>query len=289
MSPEGPTYVDPRVLPPSGCNRFGTEVRLVGIVFALPQTRPRRIAFVVALTGAALLASGCATAAGPSAAPTSSATEDHPSSDIAGETVTGKGPTGWPGVQFPIPGEARSVSIELSCDGNGYYSVELGDSMATNLATISGMCGAEEPLSWPVSKETVPSIAVTVDEGVRWTATSRFSTAEFPRDAAVTADCAAFTDVYSALINADQGFNNYDAFDETAWLARVEDASSQLAELAAASTSTLAVPLAEMGATVASASEAGTALLGTDDALTQIGTACNANQTPYFVKAEFGG
>ncbi|MFS0866366.1 hypothetical protein AB3M83_03405 [Microbacterium sp. 179-B 1A2 NHS] len=181
------------------------------------------------------------------------------------------------------------MSIDLTCDGHGPYSVELGDSMAANLATISGTCGAEEPLAWPVTDDTAPSIAVTVDDNVEWTAAPRFSTAEFTRDPAVTAECAAFTDVYSALVNADDGFNDYDAFDEEAWSARVATASTQLADLAAASTSALAAPLAAMSTVVAAASEPGKARSGTEDSVMQVADACDANQTPFVIMAEFGG
>lgn len=209
--------------------------------------------------------------------------------ETVGDVVTGTGPTGWPGVDLPIPDGATSVSIAFTCEGGGRFTAEFGDTMAEDLAAIPGECGAEQPLAWPVSERTAPTFSVHVDEGVVWTALPRFSTAEFERDAALTAECAAFTDVYSAFINADEGFTTYDAFGAEEWSARVETASAQLSGLAASATSSLAEPLAAMAATVTAESEPGTSLVGMDAALADIRTACDANQTPYFTQAEFGG
>jgi len=181
------------------------------------------------------------------------------------------------------------VSIDFTCDGSGPYVVELGDTMAENTAAISGLCGDQKPMMWPVTPDTLASIAVTVVEGSTWKAIPYFSTAESPRDAAVTAECTAFTDIFSALFNADQCYSNYKAFDAAVWSTRVQDASSQLEELAGESTSSLKPVLAAMLQTVASATVPGTALAGTDDAVAHVRAACDANQTPSVINAEFGG
>lgn len=246
-------------------------------------------ALVAALVAATFALSGCATTTGAAPSPSASASDETAATSTAGTTVTGTGATGWPGLDFPLPAGARSVSIDFTCEGAGHYVVEFGDAMAENTSPISGTCGAPAALAWPVDAKTRPSIAVTVDDGVAWTATPLFSTAEFVRDAAVTADCAAFVDVYSALMNADQGYTQYKAFDAATWTTRVTAASSQLAALAAASTSSLKGPLTSMSQTVSTATEPGTAQAGIADDVAQIGAACNANQTPYFIKAEFGG
>ena len=161
--------------------------------------------------------------------------------------------------------------------------------MALNQSVIAGECGAEAPLAWPVTDQTDPTLAVTVDAGVAWTATPHFSAEEFPFDPAVTDDCAAFVDVYSALWNADSGYVNYAAIDEGEWADRVSTALPQLQALAAASTSPLAVPLASLASSVATATEPGTALRGSEEAVSQIAAACNANQTPYYITGGFGG
>lgn len=246
-------------------------------------------ALVAALVAATFALSGCATTTGAAPSPSASASDETAATSTAGTTVTGTGATGWPGLDFPLPAGARSVSIDFTCEGVGHYVVEFGDAMAENTFPISGTCGAPSSLAWPVDANTQPSIAVTVDDGIPWTATPLFSTKEFARDAAVTADCAGFVDVYSALMNADQGYTQYKAFDAATWAARVAAASSQLAALAAASTSSLKAPLTSMSQTVSTATEPGTAQAGIADDVAQIGAACNANQTPYFIKAEFGG
>jgi hypothetical protein len=240
------------------------------------------------LSAAALLATGCAapiaTAPSASTSPTVVAVDD-----VTPETVTGEGPTGWPGVAFPIPSDFRSVTIDFSCDGDGFYTVELGDSMMLAQAPLDGTCGENTLLQWPLTPRTGSTLSVTVGDGVAWTATPRFSVEEFPFDAALTTECAAFTDVYSAFINADSGFMHYDAFDATEWAERIAKASAQLREFAASSSSALAAPLSAMVDITAEQSDPGTALVGTDEAVTQIAAACDANQTPFVVKAEFGG
>lgn len=175
------------------------------------------------------------------------------------------------------------------CEGGGFFSVELGDSMALGQASLSGRCGSPTALSWPILPATGASVSVSVDEGVAWTADPEFSTDPFPADAAVTADCTAFTDVYSAFQNADSGLVHYAAFDEAQWQTRVQAASAQLSALAASSTSDLAAALTDMSAVVAGPRVPGNSLQGTEDAMGRITAACNANQTPFFVKAEFGG
>lgn len=255
----------------------------------LSRTTTHTTTFLAALVAATIVLSGCATTIGAAPSPSASASDEATATSTAGATVTATGATGWPGLDFPVPAGARSVSIDFTCEGVGPYVVEFGDAMAENTSPISGTCGAPSSLAWPVDAKTQPSIAVTVDDSVAWTATPLFSTTEFVRDAAVTADCAAFVDIYSALMNADQGYSQYKAFDAATWTTRVAAASSQLAALAAASTSSLKGPLTSMSHTVSTATEPGTAQAGIADEVAQIGAACNANQTPYFIKAEFGG
>jgi len=244
---------------------------------------------VAGLVALAAVTSGCATTSGASPQQTATATVERPAAETTDEPVSGVGATGWPGVDFALPADARSVSMDFTCDGSGPYTVELGDSMAANLAMISGSCDAKKPLEWPIDAETVPMLVVTVEDGIAWKAVPHFSSEEFTRDAAVTAECAAFSDIYSALMNADQGYGRYQAFDAAEWSRRVETASSQLDDLAAASTSALRAPLTAMSEAVAALSEPGTALVGTEEPAAQVRAACDANQTPFFLTAEFGG
>jgi hypothetical protein len=44
------------------------------------------------------------------------------------DRVSGVGSAGFPGVAFPIPGDAKSVVISFVCDGSDPFSVELGES-----------------------------------------------------------------------------------------------------------------------------------------------------------------
>ena len=151
------------------------------------RTTTHTTTFLAALVAATIVLSGCATTIGAAPSPSASASDEATATSTAGATVTGTGATGWPGLNSPIPAGARSVSIDFTCEGIGHYVVEFGDAMAENTSPISGTCGAPATLAWPVDAKTQPSIAVTVDDGVAWTATPLFSTTEFVRDAAVTA------------------------------------------------------------------------------------------------------
>jgi len=204
--------------------------------------------------------------------------------------VGGEGPTGFPGVAFPIPEDARSVSVEFRCDGDGAFSVELGDAMMLGQAPLTGTCGESRSLSWPIERRTPPTLAVELDAGVVWTAKPTFSTAEFLVDDALAAECAAFSTVSSALMNADVGLTQYDAFDEAAWSERVQAATAELGELAASSTTELSSALAALhGELSTSTPEPGTAAVALEPALGAIGGVCGENQSPIVLHGEFGG
>jgi hypothetical protein len=142
-----------------------------------------------------LVISGCATS--PSAAGVADGTPEPtastPSAGAAGEAaaVSGVGPTGFPGVEFPIPADARSVVIDFVCDGGDSFSVELGDSMMLGQAPLGGTCDGGGAPAWPVTEQTGSTLSVRVGEDVAWVATSEFSPEEFATDAATAADCAA--------------------------------------------------------------------------------------------------
>ena len=206
------------------------------------------------------------------------------------DRVSGVGSAGFPGVAFPIPGDAKSVVISFVCDGSDPFSVELGDSMALRQSPLGGTCGEPVELAWPILPATGETLSVMVTGETAWSATPTFSTEEFAYDRALEADCTAFADVYSALTNADSGFVHYGAFDETDWRTRVDAATQELAALAAGSSSGIRVELESMSTALAETGRVpGQSMAGTEAALGRVTVACNANHTPLVLSAEFGG
>ena len=234
----------------------------------------------IALSGCTSIKSGDT-----STPPESSATA------LLSEAVSGLGPTEhFPGVAFPIPEGARSVVVDFDCSGGHPFSVELGDSMMLGQAVFTGVCEGTRQLAWPVTVRTGPTLLVMIPDGVEWVASPRFSTDEWVFDTDVTADCDAFSENYSAFVNADAGFTHYDAFDATEWTTRVDRAAAELNALAEASQTALADSLTQLHMVVTDSQRTvGAVLDGTSNPLGQIHQVCDANQTPIVVLAEFGG
>lgn len=207
------------------------------------------------------------------------------------EAVAGTGPTGFPGVSFVIPEGTSSVVVDFECAGGGGFSVELGDSMMLGQAPIGGVCDGTTALAWPITGRTGPTLSVTVPSGVDWVATPKFSDEQFPYDEAVRVDCSKFSDVYSALSNADVGYTHYNAFDESEWAARVDNAAADLEQLASTAQSPLSTPFAQLEDAVTSPGRVVGAALSelTQGPINEVIATCNANQTPLITQAEFGG
>lgn len=242
----------------------------------------------------AVVLSGCASAAG-TATPDPGPASPKPTAvakETVGKAISGHGPTpDFPkGASFPLPDGARSVVVDFECAGGGTFTVELGDSMMLGQAPLSGTCDGTQQLTWPVSERTDPTLHVMIDDDVDWRATPRFSTEQFASDPAITSDCEAFSEIHSALMNADVGYTQYDAVDEADWRTRVAAASTELKALAEASETALAAEFAELHATVSGADRSvGAVLEGTEDAIGRVQRVCDTNQTPLVIMAEFGG
>lgn len=254
------------------------------------RARRHRLAASAVLVLAVVL-SGCATATG--AAPTPVPSQPSPSgTPQAAQPVSGTGPTAaFPaGAALPIPAGAHSLTVDFACTGGGRYEVELGDSMMLGQSPLRGTCDGTHQLAWPLTARTQGVLHVTVPGGVAWAATPHFSSDEFQADAGLTADCKAFSAVYSALTNADEGFTQYKAFGADEWTTRVDQAATDLATAAKASTPALRAQFASLLAIVSAPSRSvGSVLAGTGDPIAQISRACDTNQTPVVVTAEFGG
>lgn len=208
-----------------------------------------------------------------------------------GDPVSGRGPTEpFPGVAFPIFEGSRSVVVELECVGGGPFSVELGDSMMLGQAPLSGMCDGTSRLAWPITERTGSTLYVRVGDGVDWTATPTFSAEEFVYDAAITVDCEGFSEVYSALWNADSGLA-LQAIDEAEWSERVDQATADLRALATSAQSELGAAFAELHVVVTDPGRTVGMILNdaTVPSIDTITVACNANHTPVITTAEFGG
>lgn len=262
-----------------------------------PSARPRLRA-AVPIGVLAILLSGCATNQGdPASDPSPTATSAAAAASttaLDGVSVAGRGPTDpFPGISFPIPGDARSVEIDFTCEGGARFSVELGDSMMLGQAPLSGTCDGTHLLAWPVTERTGSTFMVMVPGDVDWSASPRFSTTEFAADSTITADCETFSAIYSALNNADTGYGMYQAFDEAEWTTRVDDATAQLKVLADESRSDLADDFARLIAILSERDRViGESLpytAGAGDPMNDIGQTCDINQSPLIVTGEFGG
>lgn len=258
----------------------------------VPGLRLSTLAVSVALV--AITASGCTAATQPQPADLSPASTpaaaDPPSAQLGGETVTGTGPAGWPGVAFPVADGARSVVVEFDCEGGHPFTVELGDTMMLEQAPLDGTCDGASELAWPVTDLTRSTLSVLIAEGVAWSATPFFSSEPFPTDPLIAIECEAFTIPYSAIINAEAGFTTYAAVDAAEWERRLDGAAERLVQLAELSTTVLAEPFAQLAEIAADRDRApGELLARTQGGVSAISEVCNKNQTPFVIMAEFGG
>lgn len=256
----------------------------------MPAARPGLLACALVVFAVALV--GCAASA-PVAEPTPTPTqlgETVVELSVDGPVITGTGPTDpYPGVEFPLREGTRSVTIDIACQGGGPFHVEVGDSMMLGQAPLRGTCDGTTSLTWPLTEKTGPTLYVWVLDGVEWTATPHFSTAEFVRDDAIAAECEAFSAAYSALLNADIGLNEYRAFDEAEWSNRVDAATAELATLVASSETTMAESFASLLAVVRSDDLAPGAVSGDSRPIDPISDTCATNHSPLILTAEFGG
>ncbi|MGW9159700.1 hypothetical protein [Microbacterium sp. NPDC055665] len=238
----------------------------------------------------AVMLAGC-TVAEPQAAPTPTPTvETVVQVSTSGPAITGTGPTDpYPGVDFPLPDHARSVTIDFECEGGTNFHIEVGDPMATGEAALGGTCDGITSLTWPVTESTAQKLFVWTPDDVEWTATPHYSTAEFIRDQAITTECEAFSSVYSAFSNADIGFTGYQAFDEAEWKRRVDAAAAELEALADTSETTMAEPFDALLAWVRGDGYTPGAVLHDTSLIDPISDTCNTNHSPLILMGEFGG
>jgi hypothetical protein len=257
------------------------------------ERRSRRgaAAASLGLLVSALLLAGCVMGTSASRPESTPATPEPTLTPLLAGPLSGEGPTEDPGLEFPIPRGAKSVTITFECDGGERWAVELGEAMLEGQSHLRGVCDGTQELAWPVTGQTIPRLSVTVTDGVPWVATPTFSREAFDYDTAVTEDCERFSAVYSAFMNADQGFTLYAAFGEDEWTDRVDTALGDLSELAVTASPSLADAFAKVHANASSADRTVGEIL-TDDtraAIYDVTQVCDANQTPLIIMGEFGG
>lgn len=250
------------------------------------------LAVSAALLALTLGLSGCATTPTATSDPSPVPAPVAEPKLMPADPLSGTGPSGqFPGDEFPIPTDARSLVLEFACEGGSFFQVEIGDSMALGQDPLTGSCDGSTELAWPISSRTQPTIQVWTGDEVEWVATPTFSTAEFVTDEALAADCSGLVDVYSAITNAEEGFVTYKAFGREEWTTRMTDAIDALKALAAASTSNVSSDLATIsqGLPVLDDVEPGQIRSDLYSQLDPIGRRCAMNHTPLVVNAEFGG
>lgn len=253
----------------------------------------RGIMLAGGIAALAIALSGCGAASdGPTAdaTPTPTVTAEVVAVDLSAEPISGVGPT-WPhpGVPFPVPEGARSVTLDVECTGGERFEIGVLTAMSLDNVQLARTCTGLQSLDWPVAKSASPTLYIWVPDGVAWTVTPHFSADEFETDETIAAECAAFGEIYSALMNADQGYGTYQAFGLDEWTARVDAAAADLDELAASSETSMAPGFTQLLEMMRSPEripgEISTGVILND----LIGDACGVNHTPMVVNAEFGG
>lgn len=240
------------------------------------------------------LLTGCANEGVPAERSDAPSAEPVPQAAMVGtpEILTGIGPEmEWgEGIAVIIPEGARSAVFDFACAGDGRFGFEFGDTMAQGTSPLGGHCGSVHHLAVPTSGRSADAVYVSVDEDVRWVMKATFFREEFSVDDAVTAECGELTLIYSAFVNADDGFGIHSAFGEDEWHQRVVDASDALQLLSESSATMLAAPLQDLHDAINAADlETGNVrqLVGSHDSIVR--AVCAANHTEIVIHAEFGG
>lgn len=238
-----------------------------------------------------ILLSGC-TASPPSEVPSPSPSVESAMAVITmnGPAITGTG-TGTPAdTAFPIPeGDFRSVSLAVECVGGATFQVGISDPAGEGLTLQRGTCGDTTTFEWPLTRSTVQSLTVVVAEGVTWSVTPSFSTAEFFIDPAIAEDCAAYSTAYSLIYNADIGYTRYDDVDEAEWNERIDTAAEAISDLADSSTSRLAESFADLVPLLRDPQRVpGDIMSAMSVPNATISETCSANQTPVAFTADYG-
>lgn len=250
----------------------------------------RAVRSAVVIGAALVILCGCAGAPPAGEATSTPTTTTAASVSINGAVITGTGTAMQPGVAFPIPeGDFRSVSLAVQCDGDAPIQVGIDDPAGTGLTLQRGSCGEAMTFSWPLTSSTATSLAVATADGVVWSITPTFSTAEFIVDPAVADDCAAFSAPYGLIYNADIGYSRYDDVDENEWNERIDTAADALSDLADSSTSRLAEPFSDLVSILRDPQRVPGGMMSAMGAQgATISEVCSANQTPVTFDADYG-
>lgn len=241
---------------------------------------------------ATILLSGCSAEqpsgdAAPS--PTASATAEAVVTRD-GAPITGTG-TGMPlDVTFPIPdGDFRSVALAVDCVGDVTFYVGISDPRGEGQSLQRGTCGRTAMFEWPLTRSTAESLTVVVEEGVAWSVTPSFSTAEFVVDPLIAEDCAAYSTAYGLIYNADIGYTRYDDVDEAEWNERIDTAAESLEDLADSSSSRLAESFAELVPILQDPQRVlGDAMSSIKTQNATVSEICSANQSQVRFDADYG-
>lgn len=258
------------------------------------SARPSHITIGAVALALAFALSGCsAPVEGAAATPEPGGTaspSSSPAPTVEGTPLSGVGSVPAPGIAFPIPDGTRSVMIDVECAGGTDYALELGASPRLDNRPLRGVCEGARTLTWAVDDHNVETLTVMMVGGVAWTATPSFSTAAVKSDPRIEADCMAFGEVYSAVMNADLGFRSYQAFDETEWQARIDGAADVLEKISEDASPELSVPFAQLLPILRAADRVpGEMLDATRDPMDAVNQSCFINQSVPTINAEFGG
>ncbi|WP_231872802.1 hypothetical protein [Microbacterium oleivorans] len=211
---------------------------------------------------------------------------------VGEQTVSGVGPRTEERVPLAVPAAARSVLIDLSCDAPSHFVAELGDAMMLGQAQLSGECDGSRTLAWPWTYGSSGMLWLSIGPEVGWTLSVTYSSEPFVQDADLVEECEAYSQVYSQVSNADDGYGFYAAFGADEWNTRVDAAARSAAALADASDTSLADGFAAMRDVLAERSPIPGGMTEVQEfweVHRPIAETCAWNHSEIAVYAEFGG
>lgn len=251
----------------------------------------KRSAFPAALVALAAVAlTGC-TLTGAAGAPPESTPTPTDAVALAGERWSGTGTGAEIRLDYEVPEGAQTMVLKLGCTGEFNSFPAHFDLQIVPLERFrTGTCDGIRQWEFAVPEIKQP-LLLSLPADIGYVAELSFRADPPSTDAAIEADCAAYSPIQSAFFNADVGFRNY-GLTEQEWRDRITEASRTLESVAADSTSLLSAPLTATSEAVSAEAIAPGGLMsvaGYWDAHQLIASICVNNDTQLITFGEFGG
>lgn len=232
---------------------------------------------------AALILTGCA-----AEAPKASSPSTKPAVDSDEWPVVTMGGKGRLEHQVDVPAGAQSMLVTFACT-SGPFSLSTNSDMHR-----SGSCGGLRSLHLPLPEHAKMILTVGVPDDTTFSLTAVFRTDAATPDTDIAAECTKLSSIYSAILNAEEGFAQGDV-PTAEWTSIVDQAASDLTKLTATSSGLIGQRLPAVLAEITGPNAVPGKLLvheplnDSDAARDIIGQACDGNGTPLALSANYGG